>query len=497
MDHLASTTPLITPDATVLRRIDAYPYRHRVRDVMKSPAKVVRPDLSLGEASALMTREQISSVFVARQTPAIPQETGIVTERDLLRAVASRGADALAVPVDALASRPLVAVAADAFIYRAIARMSRLKVRHLGVMDDHGKICGALSARDLLRVRAQETIAVDDEIEQADDAADLARAWARMPDVASALVREGVTARDVAAVISHEIAALTGGAARMAERRMRAEGRPPPCAFALAVLGSAGRGESLLALDQDNAVIFAGGEPGSDADLWFERFGSLTADILNEAGVPYCKGGVMAKNAPWRGSIVTWRSRIADWIRHSSARDLLSVDIFFDLLGVYGDLALAHELREHAFAAARGQIGFAKLLAEAAGPVEPALRFFGRFRTKQGRIDLKKAGLFGIVTSARVLAICHQIVERSTPARLAAVAQRGAGKVDLDALIDAHATFLDLILSQQIEDIAHGVPATNAVAVGRLDDKSRTRLRQALEQVQALDDLTRDLLFSA
>src|SRR5262249_35932215 len=188
---------------------------------------------------------------------------------------------------------------------------------------------------------------------------------------------------------------------------------------------------------------------------------------------------------------------IAHWIQHSSAADLLAVDIFFDLLGVHGDLALARELREHAFAAARGQIGFAKLLAEAAGPGEPVLTFFGRFRTKQGRVDLKKAGLFGIVTTARVLAICHQIVERSTPARLAALGDKRAGTFDLAALIDAHATFLDLILRQQVEDIAHGVPATNAVAIARLDDKDRVRLRRALEQVRLLDELTRDLLFSA
>ena len=35
-------------------------------------------------------------------------------------------------------SKPLAAIPAEAFIYRAIARMSRLKIRHLGVVDDAG-----------------------------------------------------------------------------------------------------------------------------------------------------------------------------------------------------------------------------------------------------------------------------------------------------------------------------------------------------------------------
>jgi len=33
--------------------------------------------------------------------------------------------------------------------------MNRLKLRHLGVTDENGKVVGALSARDLLRLRAE------------------------------------------------------------------------------------------------------------------------------------------------------------------------------------------------------------------------------------------------------------------------------------------------------------------------------------------------------
>ena len=35
----------------------------------------------------------------------------------------------------------------------------------------------------------------------------------------------------------------------------------PPCPYAMLVLGSGGRGESLMAPDQDNAIVFAHGEP--------------------------------------------------------------------------------------------------------------------------------------------------------------------------------------------------------------------------------------------
>jgi len=483
-----------------LARIDSYPYRHRVGAIMSTPARFIAAKACLGDALVTMARARVSSLFVA---PAAgngaprAEQAGIITERDVLRILAERGGEAVAAPVGQVMSHPLTAVPADTFLYRAIGRMSRLDIRHLAVVDEDGRVIGALSARDLLRLRAQEAVSLDDEIDVAEQPPDLARAWAKLPLVARGLRDEGVHGLDIAAVISHELGALTRQAAIIAEQRLERQGRgAPPCPYAFAVLGSAGRGESLLALDQDNALVFAAGEPGGSEDWWFEALGNHVADILHEVGVPYCPGGVMAKTAQWRGSVATWRERVGDWIGRSEPRDLLSVDIFFDLRAVHGDATLATSLWRESFELAGGDAAFVKLLAEAAGKTEPGLNLFGRVRTRQGRIDLKKAGLFGIVTLARLLAIRHQVVERATPARLAGIRalELGADR-DLDALIAAQRTFLDLIVDQQIEDIEHGMPATNAVAVKRLTRHDRDRLYAALEAVQHLDDLGRDLLF--
>jgi DNA polymerase-3 subunit epsilon/CBS domain-containing protein len=194
--------------------------------------------------------------------------------------------------------------------------------------------------------------------------------------------------------------------------------------------------------------------------------------------------------------MATWRARIADWVTRSNPNDLLSVDIFFDLIGVYGDVAMAQELWRGAFDAAQGNAPFAKLLAEAAGEVEPGVTILGNFRTENGRIDLKRTGLFGIVTSARVLAIRHHLLEHSTPARLAAIAALGlGGDADLDALTRAHGEFIELILVQQIADIHDGRPLSNKVLVKRLSREQRTRLHESLRAVRHAGALTRDLLF--
>ena len=87
-------------------------------------------------------------------------------------------------------SKPLLSVPASAFAYLAIGRMNRLRVRHLGVTDDVGNVIGALSARDLLRLRAEEAVELGDEIDQAKDVHELAGAWSKLAHVSAELMHE-------------------------------------------------------------------------------------------------------------------------------------------------------------------------------------------------------------------------------------------------------------------------------------------------------------------
>jgi DNA polymerase-3 subunit epsilon/CBS domain-containing protein len=483
-----------------LARIDSYPYRHRLRDLMTAPAQFVAPATTLGDALKVLMEKKISSVFVAPTDTARglhrAAETGILTERDVLRAAAADGPAAFAKPVSAFASWPLAALPADAFVYRAIGRMDRLKVRHLGVVDESGFVVGALSARALLRLRAHAAVALGDEIDAASDVAELGRSWAKLSAVARGLLDEAIDARAVAAVISHELGGLTRRAGELAEARMLAAGRgAPPIPYALLVLGSAGRGESLLAMDQDNAVIFAEGAAQGPEDRWFAEFGGYVADILHEVGVPYCKGGVMAKNAQWRGSAATWRERVDDWIGRSRPEDLLSVDIFFDFRAVHGDVTLGAELWRYAWEQAGQRIDFLKLMAEAGGQAfAPAVGWFG-IRTENGRADLKMGGLFGIVAAARLLAIRHGVLEHSTRARLEGIKTKmPRAERDLDALIAAHGVLLAAVLDQQLIDIAVGTPPSNRVEPRRLGRAKLKRLKDALWSLKHADQMVRDLL---
>ncbi|MBX9758654.1 MAG: CBS domain-containing protein [Beijerinckiaceae bacterium] len=479
-------------------KIDSFAYRTRAGDVASMPPRFAAADDRVQSALAAMMEARVSSLFISPDgRPARASACGVVTERDVLRAFATHGADAAGLALGAIMSRPLEAISGDAFVYAAAARMARLRIRHLAVVDDAGYVVGALSARDLLRSRTSQALALGDEIEAAQDGRALAVAWAKLPRVAAALIGEGMEGRDLAQLASHEIGVLTARAAAIAQESLRAEGQgEPPCGYAVLVLGSAGRGESLLAMDQDNAIVFERGEPGGREDAWFAALAARMNAFLDEAGAPLCKGGVMARNPQWRGSLDAWRQRVSAWVERSTPSDLLSVDTFFDLRGVHGDLALANELRAAAFEAARGRNAFAKLLLETAAPMERALGMFGRLRTHEGRVDIKKSGLFRIVSGARALAIRHHILAYSTRERLEAVRALGkGGDQDLERLIDAHGLFLTLIARQQVADIAIGRPPSNTVEPGALTRLDRERLIEALQALEPFETLVKDLLF--
>jgi DNA polymerase-3 subunit epsilon/CBS domain-containing protein len=486
------------PDAQA-PRADAYAYRRKVADVMSAPARLAPPDVSLRDALRDMTQAQTSSLFIARtsERPPPAHACGVLTERDALRALARDDAAALDAPAAHYMSAPLHVVAADAPLYVAIGRMTRLRIRHLAVVDAQARVVGALSARDLLRERNSAALALGDAISQAPDARAMAAAWAGLPRACASLIADGASGREAAAVVSYEIVALTARAAELCATQMEAEGLgPPPCGFAVLALGSAARGESLLAMDQDNALVFEAGEPDGPQDRWFADFAARLAALLHEAGVPLCKGGVMARNPAWRGSLDTWRARIAHWTQRASPQDLLSVDAFFDLRFCAGDGRLADALQTQARALTRGRAAFAKLLVEASGPHQSGLGLFGRLRAQDGRIDLKRAGLFPIVCMARALALARGLEGASTRERLAALAAAGGGGAqDLEALTEAQGLFLTLILRQQVADLQAGVAPGNAVEIAALSRFERTKLREALASADLADTLARDLLF--
>jgi CBS domain-containing protein len=470
-----------------IARVDSFVYRHRVRDVMSAPVVTVPGTATVRDTIRLLIDKKISSVLVADGG-----EFGIVTERDLMRALDAPGGKGIDTLLAAIMNKPLQSVWENDFLYRAIGRLERLGFRHLPVRNASGELTGMVTTRNLLRHRATTAIALGDEIDSAADEAALARAWAKLPLLARSLIADAVDPRTISAVISSEICVLTRRAAELAEARLAEDGKGgPPVPYAVLVLGSAGRGESLLAADQDNAIVYASGEPGGPEDQWFEALGVQVASILDAAGIPFCKGGVMARNPQWRMSVARWKATIESWVRRQRPKDLLNVDIFFDGVPVHGTLALGDTIWNYAYDVGRRNAAFIKLLSELARDWRAPITFFGKIRTdSQGRADLKIGGLMPLFTSARVLSIRHDVRARSTPERFRIVAAAGVGApADVEAIIAAHRLLLGIMLEQQLVDAEAGIPLTPRVEIARLTKQQRDELLAALGSVTSAIDL--------
>jgi len=471
-----------------IARVDNFVYRHRVREVMSAPPVTAPAGASVHDTIRQLLEKNVSSVFVADGSG----EYGIVTERDLLRALDAPGQKGLETTIGSIMKRPLQSVSEEDFLYRAIGRIQRFGFRHLAVRNAKGDLTGAVTTRNLLRHRATTAIILGDEIDSADDVAALAQAWSKLPTLARSLLADDVDPRTVAAVISSEICVLTRRAAELAEARLAQEGKGgPPVAYAVLVLGSAGRGESLLAADQDNAIVYETGEPGGREDQWFEALGVYIAAILDAAGVPFCKGGVMARNPQWRMSAARWKDTIDGWVRRQRPKDLLNVDIFFDGIPVHGKLQLGESIWAHAYEVGRHNPPFIKLLSDLARDWSAPITLFGNIRTDgRGRADLKIGGLMPLFTAARVLSIRHDVRARSTPERYRGVAAAGVGSPqDIDAIIEAHRLLLGTVLDQQLLDADAGVPLSPRVEAARLSKPQREALRAALGQIRIAVDL--------
>ena len=474
-------------DQGLLQRLDAFPYRHRVAELMRAPAFSLPGDTSLGEAARALTGDHRSAVVLldAEGRPA-----GIVTEQDVVRLVGAEGDAALRRPLADLATRPVLTVPAEAYLYLALGRMDRLGVRHLVAVDAAGRALGTLSARAVLHSRMSAAFSLGDGVAAAGDAAGLRAVHDRLPRLAGGLLAEGVAAGQVAEIISAVNRDLAARAAEIAALEVTRTRGPAPAPWAFLVLGSAGRGESLLAPGQDHALVHDGDEAADDA--WFQALGEAAADLLNAAGVPYCKGGVMASKSAWRHSLAGWAQLLESWTRAPEPQKLLSIDIFYDFVPVAGDLALAERLADLARLAAMQPVLAGVMARQIASP-SPPLGLFGGFRTQEGRLDLKLNGLYPLVAGARVLALADGRRERATLARLAAA--RAAGRLndsDHDNWVADLQLFQELILRQQVADLAAGRAPGSKVALEGLAATRQAGLKAALKRVASTVDTVAD-----
>jgi CBS domain-containing protein len=116
----------------------------KVGDLAARDIVSVAPGESVRHAARVMAGHEVGSSLVF----AGEQLAGILTERDVLRAVAAE-ADLDTTPAEKIMTSDVVTVGPDWEGYEAAAEMADRRIRHL-VVSENDRVVGVLSVRDLL-----------------------------------------------------------------------------------------------------------------------------------------------------------------------------------------------------------------------------------------------------------------------------------------------------------------------------------------------------------
>ncbi len=114
-----------------------------------SAVVTIEPDRTLSEAATLLSDKKIGAVVVSSDGRSV---AGILSERDIIRALAREGAGALSVAVSRYMTADVVSCSRDAEMDHLTRIMTVGKFRHVPVVEA-GSLVGIISIGDVVKRR--------------------------------------------------------------------------------------------------------------------------------------------------------------------------------------------------------------------------------------------------------------------------------------------------------------------------------------------------------
>jgi len=112
----------------------------------------IRPDATIAEAVDMLNRERIGAIVVSEDGESVD---GILSERDIVIALADGGAELLSRNVDEIMTRRVVTCGPEDTVEELMAEMTNRRIRHFPVVMD-GRLCGIVSIGDVVKNRLDE-----------------------------------------------------------------------------------------------------------------------------------------------------------------------------------------------------------------------------------------------------------------------------------------------------------------------------------------------------
>ncbi len=125
-----------------------------VAEILKDKGDAVfsiGPDMRLGEACSELDRLKVGALIVCDADRVV----GVLSERDVVRAVAQGGAGALKEPVSAYMTSDVVFAEPAETVAILMGRMTDRRIRHLPVLRD-ARLAGVISIGDVVKCQIAE-----------------------------------------------------------------------------------------------------------------------------------------------------------------------------------------------------------------------------------------------------------------------------------------------------------------------------------------------------
>jgi CBS domain-containing protein len=127
-----------------------------VSQILKNKGDLVftaSPSETVAAAAALLHTRRVGAMVIVDTQDTV---VGILSERDVVRVIAERGAAALSLPISSCMTADVVFATPNETVAQLFERMTDRRVRHLPVMKD-GRLVGIVSIGDLVKSRIAET----------------------------------------------------------------------------------------------------------------------------------------------------------------------------------------------------------------------------------------------------------------------------------------------------------------------------------------------------
>jgi CBS domain-containing protein len=123
--------------------------RQKGRDIVS-----LSGDTSLSDAARVLATKRIGALVIRNEQGGI---AGILSERDVVRALAAESVRALAQPVSLFMTRAVATCQEHDTVESLMEMMTQGRFRHVPVLDENDRLCGVISIGDVVKMHIEET----------------------------------------------------------------------------------------------------------------------------------------------------------------------------------------------------------------------------------------------------------------------------------------------------------------------------------------------------